>query len=276
LNRRLRFHHRNSPRTPRSLQAERPPRRRSPMLGTAFFSVGRRIRAHTSPERVHKSGTRQPTKPAPPYSFPTVSNEDSRKDTRRQRTQTLAGAQETASRVATRVAYHQPEHLSRPLRIPLAALGSRKARRLEVQPHGRVEVTIHTAQDETHGLAALARDRHTSTKSLRIRAFYNSTAPFRTNPVKFQTLSPTRDDSGDIRTHPDGYGDEYDAARYSRRYTPRRLATRSGLRTEADSRTARPETTAAASPVSATRTHTTSTTSTVTFPAFETTTRMFD
>src|ERR1019366_8374422 len=84
--RRLRFHHRSSPRIPRSLQIKRRPRQRSPMLGTAFFSVGRRIRAHTSPERVHKSGTRQPTKPALPYSFPTASNEDGRrKDIRRQR-----------------------------------------------------------------------------------------------------------------------------------------------------------------------------------------------
>src|ERR1019366_7103331 len=45
---------------------------------------------------------------------------------------------------------------------------------------------------------------------------------------------------------------------------------------EFDHRTAGPETTAAASPVSATRTHTTSTTSAATFPAFETSTRTFD
>jgi hypothetical protein len=62
---RLYIHHRTPARTPRSLQIKRRPRQCSPMLGTAFFSVGRRIRAYTSPERVHKLETRLPIKPYP-------------------------------------------------------------------------------------------------------------------------------------------------------------------------------------------------------------------
>jgi hypothetical protein len=96
---RLYIHHRTPARTPRSLQIKRRPRQCSPMLGTAFFSVGRRIRAYTSPERVHKLETRLPIKPLPRYGSPIASNELCREDICRQRAQILAGAQEATTRV---------------------------------------------------------------------------------------------------------------------------------------------------------------------------------